>query len=799
MFRYPLRLIFPLGFILLCFTAYQHTAPILAQQNTPTATPETSPTSTPIPTEVLNDILTQGQNLFYQGYYPDAFLIFQSVINSTGESSDRHSQALFWMGRCQIALNRFSDAEVIFKTYVDRFPNNSLTPVAYYHLALVLEQTGDYESTLSAYQDSITPNSPIAAYIYERMGDLALNRNRPREAVKWYLAGLNSTEDVAFQVHLREGVAEAFLAQNQISPALDQYDAILTVSRIPAYRAKITRLKGEAFLQKGELDAAQRAFQTALDRYPDTLDAYLGLIEMVNRDMPVDEFQRGYTDYYGGNAYQPAINALRRYLDTDPKTRADEALWIIALSYRALGEYQQAIDTFQRLIDIYPDSGYRDDAHLQIARTFGWQGNTNIAISRYLALAETHQTPSVRSEALWRAAILEARAGLFEQAHDHYLEFAQRYPYHDSAADALFRSGFMAYQNEDFQTAETRWAERLNRYPTADNTAEANFWYIKSLLALNRTDKARPLLTALSEQSLHYYSQRAADILLEINPRTAPVPTAVLNFESSSRNDQQAAEFWLANQLRLTTNIPLAKPSLYILGDENFIRGEMLQQYGLLQEAEDAFDQVRQTWRNNPVALYQLALLFQEKRQYRLSILSAQRLATLVQATSSADTPIFIRRLIYPAYYQDLVIPQAERFNVEPALVFSLMRQESLFESQAQSYANARGLMQIIPLTGQDIADRLGDDDYTLDTLWLPHQNVEFGISYIRQMLNFLDEDRYAALAAYNAGPGNVQSWLPFPEDFDLFVSQIPLSEPQIYVRNIYLNLAHYRAIYQGN
>ena len=74
--------------------------------------------------------------------------------------------------------------------------------------------------------------------------------------------------------------------------------------------------------------------------------------------------------------------------------------------------------------------------------------------------------------------------------------------------------------------------------------------------------------------------------------------------------------------------------------------------------------------------------------------------------------------------------------------------------------------MQIIPLTGQDIAMRLGDDDYTLDTLWLPHQNVEFGTSYIRQMLDFLDQDRFAALAAYNAGPGNVQSWLPFPDDF---------------------------------
>jgi soluble lytic murein transglycosylase len=64
-------------------------------------------------------------------------------------------------------------------------------------------------------------------------------------------------------------------------------------------------------------------------------------------------------------------------------------------------------------------------------------------------------------------------------------------------------------------------------------------------------------------------------------------------------------------------------------------------------------------------------------------------------------------------------------------------------------------------------------------------------------MLDFLDGHQFAALAAYNAGPGNVQSWQPFPEDLDIFVAQIPLLEPREYIRRIYLNLANYREIYQ--
>jgi soluble lytic murein transglycosylase len=101
-----------------------------------------------------------------------------------------------------------------------------------------------------------------------------------------------------------------------------------------------------------------------------------------------------------------------------------------------------------------------------------------------------------------------------------------------------------------------------------------------------------------------------------------------------------------------------------------------------------------------------------------------------------------------------------------------------------------------MPPTGADIAQRTNTAAYTLDSLWQPYRNIQFGIWYLRQMLDYFDNNQFAALAAYNAGPGRVEDWSPLLGDLDIFVAHIPLAEPQNYIRRIYLNLANYREIY---
>jgi len=141
-------------------------------------------------------------------------------------------------------------------------------------------------------------------------------------------------------------------------------------------------------------------------------------------------------------------------------------------------------------------------------------------------------------------------------------------------------------------------------------------------------------------------------------------------------------------------------------------------------------------------------------------------------------------RILFPLDYREEILAWSASYNLEPAWVASLIRNESRFRPQATSPAGAIGLMQIMPETGEWIAEQLQLDNYSTDSLRDGALNIALGTWYLRHLLDrFVHVD--AALMAYNAGPTNVERWggnlnLAFPET-------------QQYVRRIRLSLSVYR------
>jgi len=130
--------------------------------------------------------------------------------------------------------------------------------------------------------------------------------------------------------------------------------------------------------------------------------------------------------------------------------------------------------------------------------------------------------------------------------------------------------------------------------------------------------------------------------------------------------------------------------------------------------------------------------------------------------------------------------------------LLSVVRQESLFEGFATSYADARGLMQVIPSTGAAIAGELGwPPGYAESDLHRPIVSVRFGTYYLAAERDRFDGDLFAALAAYNAGPGNALAWKELaPSDPDLFLEVLRFSEPRLYIKTIYEVFSIYRQLY---
>jgi hypothetical protein len=159
--------------------------------------------------------------------------------------------------------------------------------------------------------------------------------------------------------------------------------------------------------------------------------------------------------------------------------------------------------------------------------------------------------------------------------------------------------------------------------------------------------------------------------------------------------------------------------------------------------------------------------------------------------------PNFLSGIFFPRQYEDLVAAYSREQEVDPALVLSLIREESFFRSDVRSPANAYGLMQLLHGTARQVAKGSGLAVKAND-LYDPKINIRLGLLYLKTLLDRYDGRLYLALAAYNAGPHRVDQWLQdFPDaDEEEFIEMIPFTETRTYVKNILRNYFFYKYYY---
>lgn len=155
--------------------------------------------------------------------------------------------------------------------------------------------------------------------------------------------------------------------------------------------------------------------------------------------------------------------------------------------------------------------------------------------------------------------------------------------------------------------------------------------------------------------------------------------------------------------------------------------------------------------------------------------------------------------VFYPRPHSEIVFAQARQNNIDPYLVFAIIRTESKYQTAAESSVGAKGLMQIMPDTAFWIAKQKGMDNFEVDLLHDPQVNIEFGCWYIADLCREYDSNLPLVIAAYNAGRGNVRDWINEGRwDGDLKkLDSIPFAETREYVRNVLKAYEAYKAIYE--
>ncbi len=159
-----------------------------------------------------------------------------------------------------------------------------------------------------------------------------------------------------------------------------------------------------------------------------------------------------------------------------------------------------------------------------------------------------------------------------------------------------------------------------------------------------------------------------------------------------------------------------------------------------------------------------------------------------------------VREITLPLKHEDIIRQQAADKDLDPALIAAVIYEESRFRDQT-SHAGARGLMQITPDTAAFIARHSGGYRFEQDDLATPQINIAYGSYFLRYLLDHYDGNEGAALAAYNAGIGNVDKWVGEAGGVDSFdvESHVPFPETRAYVENVLDTKGDYHDHYAGD
>lgn len=162
---------------------------------------------------------------------------------------------------------------------------------------------------------------------------------------------------------------------------------------------------------------------------------------------------------------------------------------------------------------------------------------------------------------------------------------------------------------------------------------------------------------------------------------------------------------------------------------------------------------------------------------------------------------IMYLKLVYPLAYEDLIQKYSREYGIDPYLIAAIINVESRYDKNALSSKEARGLMQISPITGEWAAKELSIADFDLEKLYDPDINIRIGSWYLKVLEEEFNGSLQLILAAYNGGSGNVSNWLKNEEysQDGLVLTKIPFKETEEYIKKVEKNIKIYNILYKNS
>ena len=598
--------------------------------------------------------------------------------------------------------------------------------------ALELGQTDAAVEAMAAYVNS---DSAAWAVISLEAARTLQRAGRGADAIEWVeraLGGSLPTQDRLRALHL--AATELDIA-GEAERALEHYQALLEES--PWRDDQAAALSRIAAL--ADADTALAARQRLINEFPSFAESWQALDELLAADADVPDLTIG-------------------------RIRFEQQRW------------QDARFWMLNVLGSSDDLAERVEAEFWIAAIHEANNDRQSAALGYVAVIERDRSHPLAAESAMRLAEFAQSDGDGASAESYWQQVLNEHPQHARAPEAARRWALSALARGEWLEASTRFAEGATIFADHDTSMQQELLYWAALTAseAGQAEASAGLAAEAAElDPVAYYGLRAAQLANLEPPAPLPIPIDTWLLRLSGEEPQastpaSAVEWRAARDLRLGG-------------------------------FDDAADRMLLHWieraASSPADLVAIARFLADQHEVSASARAAER-AWRWFGLNWSEAPVELVRLAYPQPWSDVMALYAAEQDVDPLLIWSLIRRESFYDPDAEGLAGEVGLTQVIPLTGGDIADGLGVE-YEHQDLARPQLAIRFGAWYLARQLEGFSNEPVMALAAYNAGPGNAARWesAALLAGADGFLAAMDFASTRTYVRYVIEAHAAYEAL----
>jgi len=535
-------------------------------------------------------------------------------------------------------------------------------------------------------------------------------------------------------------------------------------------------------------------------------DSFINIASLLNKNL-IESFDPSNEQIYSRGAtffelyqYENAIAEFNKIIEADknssiPAALHSKTLFKLGMCYFNLRDYQKSTELLISCYEKLPSESYADDSLYFLGRAFTSLGQEDNSIGYYQKVLAKYSQGNYADDSLYRIGRIYFLRGDLENAAANYEKIINNYPGGDKISDAYWELGWIQFKSGDYNSAKNTFQGMKVRFKGTSVGEEAMFWEARCLQKLGENDAAANIYkeiingktytyyTFASQRSLksigvEYDVPKIDNTVYPDNPGIATLLPEIFkdieNINTGSNGNGQDGKF---------THIDKAKELLNL---EFYTSAAREIEAGSVEFEQDN------------LRILEISTLYLKAKDY----LSSQKLIVkyFSKLKSGLSDPYkdYVYYLLYPYGFKEYIDKYSRQFNIDPLFVLAVIREESRFQPDAGSYAGALGLMQIIPKTGKGIASQLGISNFSSQMLLDPEISIRMGSYYLSKQLESFNQNKYYACGAYNGGPGSMNSWISSwgDKDIDEFIEYVSYDETRNYIKKVMGSYFFYQMLY---